>query len=116
MNAPINTKMSLFGDQKCVLQKYVINQLKSPLFRLPQDAAFDGTVLIIETAEDIPYPWIVEYLLMGFGERGWFDRFQAVRVGGQRPYYIGPRRTATALVSRVNRKDRPSVFAAEDNP
>jgi muramoyltetrapeptide carboxypeptidase LdcA involved in peptidoglycan recycling len=37
--------------------------------------------LFIETAEDIPDHWIVEYLLTGFGERGWFDRFKAVLVG-----------------------------------
>jgi muramoyltetrapeptide carboxypeptidase LdcA involved in peptidoglycan recycling len=48
---------------------------------LPNDADIEGTILFIETAEDIPEHWIVEYLLTGFGERGWFDKFQAVLVG-----------------------------------
>jgi muramoyltetrapeptide carboxypeptidase LdcA involved in peptidoglycan recycling len=48
---------------------------------LPSDSEFDGTILFVETAEDIPDPWIVEYLLTGFGERGWYDRFKAVLVG-----------------------------------
>ena len=48
---------------------------------LPSATDLDGTILFLETAEDIPDPWIVEYLLTGFGERGWFDRFKAVLVG-----------------------------------
>lgn len=48
---------------------------------LPDDAELDSAILFIETAEDIPEQWIIQYLLMGFGERGWFDRFQAVLVG-----------------------------------
>ncbi len=48
---------------------------------LPQDSDLDGTILFLETAEDIPEHWIIEYLLTGFGERGWLDRFHAVLVG-----------------------------------
>lgn len=48
---------------------------------LPTDDDLMGTILFIETAEDIPDHWIVEYLLTGFGERGWFDKFKAVLVG-----------------------------------
>ena len=48
---------------------------------LPSDEELDGTILFLETAEDIPEHWIVESLLTGFGERGWFDKFQAVLVG-----------------------------------
>lgn len=48
---------------------------------LPSSQDLAGTILYIETAEDIPEAWIVEYLLIGFGERGWFDKFQAVLVG-----------------------------------
>lgn len=48
---------------------------------LPKDSDLDGAILFIETAEDIPESWIVEYLLVGMGERGYFDRFQAVLVG-----------------------------------
>ena len=48
---------------------------------LPQDEDLDGAVLFLETAEDIPEHWIIEYLLTGFGERGWLNKFQAILVG-----------------------------------
>ena len=48
---------------------------------LPQTEDLDGTILFIETAEDIPDHWIIDYMLTGIGERGWFDKFQAVIVG-----------------------------------
>jgi len=48
---------------------------------LPKDSDLEGVVLFIETAEDIPESWIPAYLLRGFGERGWFDKIQAVIVG-----------------------------------
>lgn len=48
---------------------------------LPRDEDLENTILYIETAEDIPEHWIVEYLLTGFGERGWFSKFNAVLVG-----------------------------------
>jgi muramoyltetrapeptide carboxypeptidase LdcA involved in peptidoglycan recycling len=48
---------------------------------LPSNDDLENTILFIETAEDIPDHWIVEYLLTGFGERDWFDIFQAVLVG-----------------------------------
>ncbi len=48
---------------------------------LPKQEDLEGTILFIETAEDIPDAWIIEYLLTGFGERGWFDVFQGVLVG-----------------------------------
>lgn len=48
---------------------------------LPKDEDIQGTILLLETSEGIPEHWIIEYLLTGFGERGWFDKFQAVLVG-----------------------------------
>jgi muramoyltetrapeptide carboxypeptidase LdcA involved in peptidoglycan recycling len=48
---------------------------------LPKDEDIEGAVLFLETAEDIPEHWIIEYLLTGFGERGWLNKFQAVLVG-----------------------------------
>ncbi|MEO6761060.1 MAG: S66 peptidase family protein [Candidatus Saccharimonadales bacterium] len=48
---------------------------------LPSDSDLDETVLFLESSEDMPDPWVVEYLLIGFGERGWLDKFQAVLVG-----------------------------------
>ena len=55
---------------QCTTEKY-----------LPSKQDLEGTILFIETAEDLPEAWIVEYLLTGFGERGWLDVFQAVLVG-----------------------------------
>src|SRR5690606_31610737 len=45
---------------------------------LPKDEDLEGAVLFLETAEDIPEHWIIEYLLTGFGERGWLNKFQAI--------------------------------------
>lgn len=58
----------------------LIAQVASEKF-LPSSKDMEGVVLYIETAEDIPENWIIEYLLTGFGERGWLDVFQAVLVG-----------------------------------
>jgi muramoyltetrapeptide carboxypeptidase LdcA involved in peptidoglycan recycling len=48
---------------------------------MPSDEDMENKILVIETAEDIPEQWIIEYLLTGFGERGWLNKFQAVLVG-----------------------------------
>lgn len=48
---------------------------------LPTDEDLEGTILFLETAEDIPEHWIIRYLLTGFGERGWLNKFQAILVG-----------------------------------
>lgn len=48
---------------------------------LPKYSDLDDVILVLETAEDIPEHWIIEYLLTGLGERGWFDKIQAVLVG-----------------------------------
>lgn len=48
---------------------------------LPKDEDLEGTVLFLETAEDIPEHWIIDYLLTGFGERGWLNNFQAILIG-----------------------------------
>jgi len=61
---------------------------------LPADDTLTGTVLYIETAEDIPDHWIVQYLLTGFGERGWLDRFQAILVGRPKAWEFDKQLTA----------------------
>lgn len=89
---------------------------------LPKDADIEGTVLFIETAEDIPEHWIVEYLLTGFGERGWLDKFQAVLVGRPKAWefdqqndtvtkakYRKEQREAVLKVVREYNKDIPVV-------
>jgi muramoyltetrapeptide carboxypeptidase LdcA involved in peptidoglycan recycling len=48
---------------------------------LPGTDALRGGILYLETSETLPPAWVVDYLLTGFGERGWLDLFQAVLVG-----------------------------------
>ena len=60
---------------------------------LPADDDLTGTVLFLESAEDIPDPWIVEYLLTGMGERGWFNKFQAVLVGRPKAWEFNKQKT-----------------------
>jgi len=66
---------------------------------LPKDEDLENTILFLETAEDIPEHWIIEYLLTGFGERGWFDKFQAVLVGRPKAW-------------EFNKQNSPQVKAA----
>ena len=71
-----NVEGILWGD--CV--ESIVAQLAAAKY-LPSDNDIDGTILALETAEDIPEHWIIEYILTGLGERGWLDKFQAVLVG-----------------------------------
>lgn len=48
---------------------------------LPSAAELQGTVLYLETSESMPPAWVLDYLLTGFGERGWLAHFQAILVG-----------------------------------
>lgn len=60
----------------------------------PDESELDGTILFIETAEDIPDAWIVEYLLAGFGERGLFDKFRGVLVGRPKAWEFNKQKSA----------------------
>ncbi|MGI4742788.1 MAG: S66 family peptidase [Janthinobacterium lividum] len=48
---------------------------------LPSAAALQGCVLYLETSETMPPAWVLDYLLTGWGERGWLAHFQAILVG-----------------------------------
>ncbi|AEH37846.1 S66 family peptidase [Halopiger xanaduensis] len=48
---------------------------------LPDDNVLDGTVLAIETSEELPAPSWVEGVLRALGERGLLERFAGVLVG-----------------------------------
>jgi len=48
---------------------------------VPPDEDMDGVVLFLETAEDLPPPFLVGYFLTALGERGWLDRISAILVG-----------------------------------
>jgi muramoyltetrapeptide carboxypeptidase LdcA involved in peptidoglycan recycling len=77
---------------------------------LPKNEDLEGTVLFIETAEDIPEHWIVEYLLTGFGERGWFDMFQAVLVGRPKAWEFD-KQNDTAAKAEYREQQRETVLA-----
>lgn len=62
---------------------------------LPDTADLEQTVLYLETAEDIPEHWIIQYLLTGFGERGWFDKFQGVLIGRPKAWDFSNQKSAT---------------------
>lgn len=48
---------------------------------LPSDEKLENTILFLETSEGQPPHWVIKYLLTGFGERGWLEKFRAVLVG-----------------------------------
>ncbi len=61
---------------------------------LPKDADLSGAILYLETAEDLPEPWLVQYVLTGMGERGWLDKFKAILVGRAKAWEFDKRNTA----------------------
>ncbi|WP_227355283.1 S66 family peptidase [Haladaptatus salinisoli] len=90
---------------------------------LPDPDELDGTVLLLETSEELPSEFDVRWTLLGMGERGLLSRFSAVLVGRakarsheverppeEREAYRERQREAIAdLVSEYN-PDAPVVF------
>lgn len=76
---------------------------------LPKDEDIDDTILVLETAEDIPEHWIIEYLLTGFGERGWFDKFQAVLVGRPKAWEFD-KQNSTEVKATYRKEQREAVI------
>lgn len=76
---------------------------------LPKDTDIEGTVLFIETAEDIPEHWIVEYLLTGFGERGWLNKFQAILVGRPKAWEFD-QQNDTAMKAKYRKDQQETVL------
>lgn len=61
---------------------------------LPANEELDGAILYLETSEDLPAPWIVDYVISAMGERGWFNRFGAVLVGRPKAWDFGKQNSA----------------------
>jgi muramoyltetrapeptide carboxypeptidase LdcA involved in peptidoglycan recycling len=78
---------------------------------LPTPADLENTILFIETAEDIPDAWLVEYLLCGMGERGWFDIFSAVLVGRPKAWEFNKQHT-TEQKTAYKKEQREAVVAS----
>lgn len=55
---------------ECTTQKY-----------LPSSEDMSGKMLFFESSENIPPHWVIRYLLIGLGERGWFDHLSGVMIG-----------------------------------
>lgn len=68
-------------------------QLSTNLF-LPTQPSLDKIVLFLETAEDIPEHWIIEYLLVALGERGILQRSSAILIGRPKAWESTKRLTA----------------------
>lgn len=78
---------------------------------LPKDEDLEGTVLFLETAEDIPEHWIMEYLLIGFGERGWLNKFQAILVGRPKAWEFDKQNSAEEK-AKYSEEQRNTVLKA----
>ncbi len=48
---------------------------------LPDPEALEGTVLLLETSEELPSPDLVQWMLLGLGERGLLSRFDGFLIG-----------------------------------
>lgn len=55
---------------QCTAEKY-----------LPKTDDMAGRILFLESSENIPPHWVMRYLLVGLGERGWFDKLSGVMIG-----------------------------------
>lgn len=61
---------------------------------LPEAKELNGKILFLESAESIPPHWVVKYLLVGLGERGWFNYLNGVMVGRPKAWDFGQQNTA----------------------
>lgn len=78
---------------------------------LPKDEDLENTILFLETSEGIPRHWVVQYLLNGFGERGWLNKFQAVLVGRPKAWDFGEQ-NSTEQKQAYREKQRETILAA----
>lgn len=84
-----NTEGILWGG--CV--ESLVVQMSAGKY-LPSREDLKGAVLFLETAEDIPEHWIVEYLLTGMGERGWLANFSGVLIGRAKAWEFNKQNSA----------------------
>lgn len=48
---------------------------------LPDTADMSEAVLFLESAENIPPHWLIRYLMIGLGERGWLSQISGLMIG-----------------------------------
>ncbi len=76
---------------------------------LPNDNDLDGTILVLETAEDIPEHWVIEYLLTGFGERGFLEKFKAILIGRPKAWDFG-KKLSTVEKANYRKEQRETII------
>lgn len=77
---------------------------------LPNNNDLRGAVLYLETAEDIPEHWIIEYLLIGMGERGWLEHFSGILVGRPKVWEFNKQHTSDEKAA-YRQKQRETVVS-----
>lgn len=87
----------------------LIAQVSARVF-LPTDEQIEGCVLMIETAEDIPEHWIIEYLLVGLGERGWLSKFNGIFVGRPKAWEFN-KQLSTEERDKYREKQRETIIS-----
>jgi muramoyltetrapeptide carboxypeptidase LdcA involved in peptidoglycan recycling len=63
--------------------------LRAARYLAPEDAAYDGCVLFLETSEEMPSAQYVAEVLMCLGERGMLQRFSALLMGRPKASLLG---------------------------
>lgn len=108
----IDTEGALWGG--CV--ESLVVQMSTAKY-LPADDDLGGTILFLETAEDIPEHWIIEYLLTGMGERGWLSRFNGILIGRPKAWEFDKQNSAEAKAA-YRKEQRETVLRTirEYNP
>ncbi len=55
---------------------------------LPKAEDLENTILFLETSEEMPEHIVIEDVINTFGQRGWFNKFQAVLVGRPKAWHF----------------------------
>lgn len=83
---------------------------------LPKAEDMAGKILFLESAENIPPHWIVRYLLVGLGERGWFDHLNGIMIGRPKAWDFGQQNTTEQKAQyRVNQRETVVSVVREYN-
>lgn len=78
---------------------------------LPNAEDMAGKILFLESAESIPPHWVVSYLLVGLGERGWFDQLAGVMIGRPKAWEFSQQNTAEEK-AKYRKDQRETVVSA----
>lgn len=88
------------------LESHVVQSAASVF--MPSDSDIDGTILFLESADGNTDWWVYEYILTGFGERGWLNRFKAILIGRPKSWEQDLQRTPEGIAKYV--KDQQNII------